>query len=110
MNELSFVQFDLTELEDECSEVASMFGIDAPVNSERTQKAKHEDELALKDLAARLEKDPDELADKIGLRGSKLDDESQKCVDTQTVSRYERLIEYSKNFQELADHAIQYRT
>lgn len=54
--------------------------IDAPANVERSNKAKHEDGMALKDLAARLEKDPDALADKIGLRGTKLDEESQKCT------------------------------
>jgi hypothetical protein len=52
--------------------------LDATVNVERTEKARQEDETALKELAARLEKDPDELADRIGVRGTKLDDESQK--------------------------------
>ena len=48
------------------------------MDASRSEKARHEDEIALKDLAARLEKDPDELADRIGVRGTKLDEESQK--------------------------------
>jgi hypothetical protein len=34
-----------------------------------------------------LEKDPDALADRIGLRGAKLDEESQKYVDSFSVDR-----------------------
>ncbi|KAJ6591671.1 kinase-like domain-containing protein [Mycena vulgaris] len=111
------IQDELVELDREIQDATAHFMIKFAIDSKRHQmqneKARRDDQKAMLDELRRVVKDQDELAQRIGLRGGKLDSDSQNAIQVilhRIDHEPDRVPEEVRAFAEEATKTIKTRT
>ncbi|KAJ7115866.1 hypothetical protein C8R44DRAFT_215974 [Mycena epipterygia] len=111
------IQDELLVLDRDIQEATTHFMIKFAIDSKRHQmqneKARRDDQKAMMDELRRVVKDQDELAQRIGLRGGKLDSDSQNAIQVilhRIDHEPDKVPEEVKTFAEEATKTIKTRT
>ncbi|KAJ7760468.1 hypothetical protein B0H16DRAFT_573920 [Mycena metata] len=111
------IQDELVVLDREIQEATTHFMLKFAIDTKRHQlqneKARRDDQKAMMDELRRVVKDQDELAQRIGLRGGKLDPDSQNAIQVilhRIDHEPDKVPEEVKTFAEEATKTIKTRT